>query len=127
MLRREKRAGDVDGEDPVPLVNRRGLDRFLDLDTGGVHEDVESAVGVAHMGEAGHDGVLVGDVEREEGAGGRVATDTATVAQIAGIDDGAFGLEAFADRPSDTAASTGDNGDPIIEHSHRGFLSAVGR
>ena len=127
MLRREKCAGDVDGEDPVPLVKRRGLDRFLDLDTGGVHEDVESAVGVAHLGEAGHDSSLVGDVEGKEGAGGRIATDTAAVAQITGIDDGAFGLEAFADRPSDTAASTGDDGDPIIEHSHRGFLSTVGR
>ena len=75
-----KNTGDVDGEDPVPLVEVV-VDRFLDLDTGSVHEDVESAVGVAHLGEAGHDSSLVGDVEGKEGAGGRIATDTAAVAR----------------------------------------------
>ena len=108
----EKGAGHVDGEDAVPLVEGGVFDRLLDLDAGGIDDDVEPTLFSFDGVDGGGHFRLGGDVESEIGspAAGTVGIGTRGTppfGEIGGVDEGPLVDKTPADRPTGSPTPTG--------------------
>ena len=118
-------AGQVDGDDAVPLRDGEILDIGGELHAGIVHQDIQAAQ--FGMGLGDHGVVLLGladvgggegDFHAEFGGGfGPQRLDLGGVAEAVHHDVGALGRQRMGDAQADAAGRSGDEGDfPLKAH-----------
>ena len=133
-LGHEEGAGEVDGQDLVPVLVGHLEDRLVDRDAGVVDEDVEAAVLVDHLaarcaGSRRPSRRCPGGCEPVSlvlGELGLEGLGALAVAAVAGGDGGALRGEAAADRGADAARAAGDEGDAARELRGRRPSNVVG-
>ena len=134
LARRQHAAGEIHGDDLVPLVEGKVPQEFRrSTDAGVVDEDVDVTEGVDDLRHAVDDVLLVPQVHRDReslGAEGLQLRDgRLQVIEIAAghTDYCAFFREAPRDRPADARAAAGDKGQLVLEPliCHEGPLPVV--
>ena len=122
-------APDVDGDQPVELLQREVLDRRGVGDAGVVDEDVQSAEMLRGAADRGPDGFVV-RVVRLRGQGARRVGHSVGLVLGAGVgegDLGAVGGQAAHDRGADAPGPTRDQGGLPFEGPSAGLGGAGGR
>ena len=116
-----KGAGEIDGDDGVPALDREILNARHVLDTGVVHQDVdlsEARVGVGQhgldFGRLAHVGTVV--VHRHA-QGSHFGLGAFDVAKAVEYDAGALGCQSLGDTKTDTAGRSGDEGCFAVKHA----------
>ena len=108
VLAGQEHAGNVDREDAIPLFQRGVFDGLLDLDAGGIDEDVDLRPLSLQFGKGGGDDIFAGDVVMPELDAGDLGCGRM---QIRGDHPSTFGGKARADsRANATIAASDESG-----------------
>src|SRR5262249_44896366 len=113
----QERAIEIDADDAVPFLDRKGVDVDTAgdrVDAGIVDENVDAAERGERVGDAAADGCLIADVHRHRDCARQLGGGLhRTLPVDIGDDDGCPVLgEALHNRPSDPGGGPGDEGDP---------------